>query len=250
MKKIIANFKMNLTPSMTKEYLMQLLARYVDSDKVTLCLSLPYTSLAVARFLLEKRKILLGAQNVCDEEEGKNTGEISGAMLKDAGVSYVIVGHSERRKKFKEDNKAINHKIKVALKNGLGVVLCVGESLADYNTLKTYDVLTEQLEAALKGLYENELENITIAYEPIWAIGTGTTPSAREIDRACKTIRNVIKENFSQKASENIEIVYGGSINTKNINQFKNLKYSNGFLIGGSCLDLASLLQIISVIEK
>ena len=250
MKKIIANFKMNFTPSMTKEYLIQLLARYADSDKVKLCLSFPYTSLAIAKFLLDKRKISLGAQNICDEEEGKNTGEINGAMLKDAGVNYVIIGHSERRKKFKEDNKSINHKIKIALKNGLSVILCVGESLADYNTLKTFDVLTEQLEAALKGLYENELENITIAYEPIWAIGTGITPTAAEIDKACKTIRNVIKEDFSQKASENIEIDYGGSVNSKNISKFKNLKYSNGFLVGGACLDLGAFLQIISTIEK
>lgn len=247
MKKIIANFKMNKTPSQIKQYLIDLMARYKDGDKVELGLSIPYPSLPIAKFLIGERKIKLGAQNLSDEEVGKNTGEVSGEMLKDVGVNYVIIGHSERRKKFKEDNKTINNKIKMALKNGLEIILCVGESLSEYNTLKTKDVLTEQLESAFKGLYENELENITVAYEPIWAIGTGKTPSAREIEKASKVIRSVIKEDFSAKASENIQILYGGSINAKNISQFKNLKYSNGFLVGGACLDLAEFLQIINV---
>ncbi len=249
MMKIIANFKMNLTPSLTKEYLIQLLARYNFNDNVELGLSLPFISIPIAKFIAKDKNVLIGAQNICDEEEGKNTGEINGAMLKDAGVDFVIVGHSERRKKYKEDNKLINHKIKVALKNGLSVILCVGESLNDYNNLKTFSVLTEQIEGALKGLYENELENITIAYEPIWAIGTGIIPSLNEIEKACQAIRNVIKEDFSLKASENIDILYGGSVNNKNIIQLKKLKKANGFLIGGACLDVAGLLQIVNVVN-
>ena len=109
--------------------------------------------------------------------------------------------------------------------------------------------MTEQIEGALKGLYENELENITIAYEPIWAIGTGIIPSLNEIEKACQAIRNVIKEDFSLKASENIDILYGGSVNNKNIIQLKKLKKANGFLIGGACLDVAGLLQIVNVVN-
>lgn len=246
-KLIIANFKMNKSPLQTKEYLMPLISR-LDEDKTTLMLCLPFTSLGVAKFMLEGHKITLGAQNLSDEEEGKCTGEISGAMLKDCGVDYVIVGHSERRKKFKEDNKTINKKIKLALKNGLGVILCVGESLAERNTLKTFEVLREQLEAALKGLYENELERIIIAYEPIWAIGSGKTPTAKEIEKTIKEIRKIIGEDFSASAGEQIRVVYGGSVDTKNAKQFANVKNLNGLLIGGACLDPYNLLQIISYV--
>ncbi len=244
---VIANLKMNLTPSETKDYLMTLLPRFDGKVDLTLCL--PYTSLAVGKFLCEgKKAVRLGSQNINDEEEGRSTGEISGRMLKDAGVDYTIVGHSERRKRFKEDGKCINRKIKSALKNGLGIILCVGESLAERNTLKTFVSLKEQIEEALKGLYENELERIIIAYEPIWAIGSGKTPTAKEISQAVKEIRRIIKDDFSQSASEKINVVYGGSIDSKNIKQFTNCKNLNGFLIGGASIDPNNLLKIISLI--
>lgn len=248
MKTLIANFKMNMSPSQTKDYLMTFLSR-VNNEKLDITLCLPYTSLFVANYLCKDKKIRLGAQNICDEEEGKNTGEISGAMLKDCGVDYVIVGHSERRKKFKEDGKSINKRIKIALKNGIGIILCVGESLSERNTLKTYEVLQEQIETALKGLYENELERVIIAYEPIWAVGTGETPTSKEIETAVKEIRNVVCNDFSKSASENIRIVYGGSIDDKNIKQFLNIKNLNGYLVGHACLDVNEFIKICSLVR-
>lgn len=242
---IIANFKMNKTESEVKDYLMTFLPRYEGKVDLTLCL--PFTALHVGRYLCQGHDIRLGAQNISDEEEGRCTGEISGRMLKDSGVDFVIVGHSERRKKFKEDSKIINKKIKFALKNGIGVILCVGESLAERNTLKTFETLRDQLESALKGMYENELERIVVAYEPIWAIGTGKTPTAKEIGQAVKEIRRVIADDFSKNASENIKVVYGGSIDSKNVKQFTGCKNLDGFLIGGACLEPNNFLKIISL---
>ena len=246
MKKIvIANFKMNKTPSETKQYLISFLSKYEDY-KTDLILALPYTSLSIAKFMIDKREISLGAQNLCDDDEKGCTGEISGKMLADSGVSHVLVGHSERRAKFKEDSKTINKKIKNGLKNRLSIILCVGESLADKNTMKTLSTLRIQIEEALKGLYENELENLIIAYEPVWAIGSGKTPSPKEIENAVKAIRKVVEEDFSKKAAQEIRVVYGGSITPKNISKFASIEGLDGILVGGASLESSVFLQIIN----
>lgn len=246
MKKIvIANFKMNKTPSETKQYLISFLSKYEDY-KTDLILALPYTSLSIAKFMIDKREISLGAQNLCDDDEKGCTGEISGKMLSDSGVSHVLVGHSERRAKFKEDSKTINKKIKNGLKNRLSIILCVGESLADKNTMKTLSTLRMQIEEALKGLYENELENLIIAYEPVWAIGSGKTPSPKEIENAVRAIRKVVEEDFSKKAAQEIRVVYGGSITPKNISKFASIEGLDGILVGGASLESSVFLQIIN----
>lgn len=244
MKKIIANFKMNMNGQEVKDYLTKLLAKVNGKNEVVVCP--PYTSLSIANFLLEGSLIELGAQNICDEEEGKCTGEISGRMVKDCGASYVIVGHSERRAKFKENGRTINKKIKSALKNRLKVILCVGEQLAEKNMGKTKEVIKTQIEEAFKGLYENELENITIAYEPIWAIGTGNTPQSKDIEAIAKYIRQVICDDFSPKA-EKIAVVYGGSVDTKNCSTFAKIKGINGLLVGGASLNVDSFAQITKI---
>ncbi len=244
MKYIIANFKMNQTPQETKDYLIRLVPK-VEEGKHKLVLCLPATSLGVASFMLNGGEISLGGQNLCDEEEGKCTGEISGKMLKNAGCEFVIVGHSERRVKFKENARSINKKIKIALKNRLKVILCVGENLAERNTLKMLETLKVQIEEALKGLYENELENIIIAYEPVWAIGSGKVPTNKEIETSVKAIRKVITDDFSAKAGEAINVVYGGSIDAKNAPTINRAKGLNGMLIGGSCLDAGNFATIL-----
>lgn len=248
-KQIYANFKMNKTATETKEYLINLLAGFEGRDNVDLTLCLPFTSLGVAKLLLNNTDIKVGAQNLSDEENGSYTGEISGEMLKDAGVNAVLIGHSERRTKFKETGKIINKKIKIALKNRLDIVLCVGETLADKNTLKTLETLKGQLGDALRGLYENELENIIIAYEPVWAIGTGKSATVREIEYASKAIRKVIEDDFSKKAASEIKVLYGGSINGKNISQVVNAKGIDGALIGGASLDASGFLNLLGNIK-
>lgn len=241
MKKIIANFKMNLNGQEVKEYMIKLLAKINGKNQIIVCP--PFTSLSLASFLINDKNISLAAQNLSDEEEGKCTGEISGRMIKSCGADYVIIGHSERRTKFKENGKIINKKIKIALKNRLKVILCIGESLAERNMNKTQETLKTQLEEALKGLYENELENIIIAYEPVWAIGTGKTPQPKEIENVASFIRQVVCEYFSPK-SEKIEIVYGGSVDNKNCSTFAKIKGINGLLVGSASLDAENFIQI------
>lgn len=244
-KLVIANFKMNKTETEMKEYLINLLSKYED-NKANLILAVPFTSISTARYMISGRKIALSAQNICEDDTESCTGEISGKMLADGGVEYVIVGHSERRVRFKEDSKKINKKIKNSLKNRLTAILCVGESLVDRNTMNTLSTLRNQIEEALKGLYENELEKIVIAYEPVWAIGSGKTPTGKEIELAVRAIRKVISEDFSDNAGKQIKIVYGGSINPKNINNFKDIEGLNGILVGGACLDSNIFMQIIN----
>ncbi len=246
MKKIVANFKMNATVEETKRYFINFLAK-VDSAKAELTFCLPYTSLATGNYFLKGTGIKLGAQNLADEDEGKCTGEISGRMLVDAGAEAVIIGHSERRAKFKESNKTINKKIKVALKNRLDIILCVGESLTEKNTLKTLETLKAQIEEGLKGLYENELENITIAYEPIWAIGNGKNATVKEIEYAVKAIRKVLTDDFSEKAGKETKVLYGGSVNIKNIQSILKAKGIDGVLIGGACLDANGFVNLINL---
>lgn len=241
MKKIIANLKMNMTSREIKDYLLKLIVKNTHKNQIILCPPCPYLSLA--KFLLNDSGIELGAQNISDEDEGAFTGEISGKMVKDCGAEYVVVGHSERKTKFRESARTINKKIKVALKNGLKVILCVGEQLTDKNLDKTKEVLKAQIEDALKGLYENELDNILIAYEPVWAIGTGKTPQPKEVEQSVKYIRQVICEDFSPK-SEKIEVLYGGSIDEKNASSFAKVSGVNGLLIGHTSLDVDHLIQI------
>lgn len=244
MRKVIGNFKMNQTPTQTKEYLLSFLSK-VETTRNEVVLCFPATSLTTAKYMVEGSKVKLGGQNICDEDHAKPTGEISGEMLKDAGAEYVIVGHSERRTKFKENFRTNNKKIKLAFKNKLKVILCVGENLTERNTLKMLESLKTQIEESLKGIYENELERVVIAYEPIWAIGSGKLPTNKELERAVKAIRKVISDDFSEKAGENIQVVYGGSLDSKNVKEYIKLNTINGFLVGGSCLDPVEFAKIV-----
>lgn len=246
MKQVIANFKMNGTNDEIKQYLINFLSK-VDQEKANITLCLPFTALSEGNYFLAGSKINLGAQNLSDEEEGKCTGEINGKMLVSAGVQSVIVGHSERRSKFKENGRIINKKIKIALKNRLNVILCVGESLTEKNTLKTLETIKNQLEEALKGLYENELERVTIAYEPIWAIGTGKNATVKEIEYAVKAIRKVLSDDFSSKAGKETQVVYGGSITNKNVQSIMRAKGLDGILVGGACLDANNFASLINL---
>lgn len=245
MKKIvIANFKMNQTPSETKDYMIDLVSRMKGEDtKVVVCP--PFTSLAKAYSLTKKTNVLLGAQNFHYEEKGAHTGEISASMLKEVGAEYVIVGHSERRKEFKETNVVVNKKIKAALGNDLKVIFCVGETLNERNANRTEEVLKTEIEQGLSGLYENELDSIVIAYEPIWAIGTGVNAQDKQISSAISIIRKIIKELYSAKASQAILIVYGGSVNTKNAKKIMSIKNVDGVLVGGASLVAEDFFEII-----
>lgn len=238
MKKIvIGNFKMNTKPSEFKNYAMAL-ATKTNGAKNDIIVCPPFTHLNVANELLGGSKIEFGAQNISDEEKGAFTGEISAEMIKDLGANYVIVGHSERRTKFKESDKLVNKKIKTALANGLKVVLCVGENLQTRTSKQAYNFVRKQLDDDLKGIYENELESVVIAYEPIWAIGTGKTPTSKDISKMIETIRKEIEYNYSDKASSKIAVLYGGSVNLNNYKKIMETAGVDGVLVGGACLDV------------
>lgn len=238
MKKIIiANFKMNTTPSEMKGYSMTLATKTANTkNQIIVCP--PFTHLSTAKQFLDGSKVTLGAQNVSDAEKGAYTGEISASMLKDLGVEYVIIGHSERRGKFKETDRLINRKIKTALSFGLKVILCVGEDMVTRGAKQAVPFVKKQLDDALKGIYENELEGIVVAYEPIWAIGTGKSATLKDIEKMTVAIRKEISNLYSEKAGESINVVYGGSIDLNNYKKIISLPCINGVLIGGASLNV------------
>lgn len=236
-KLIIGNLKMNSVPSEFKTYAMTL-ATKVKSTKNEVVVCPPFTHLSVAKEFLTSSTVEYGAQNISEEEAGALTGEISAKMIKDLGASYVIIGHSERRNKFKETDKAINKKIKTALANGLKVVLCVGESLQTRQNKQASAFVRKQLDDALKGIYENELDSVVIAYEPIWAIGSGKVATVKDIEKMTEVIRKEIENIYSAKAGENVSILYGGSINLANYKKILSTTSLNGALIGGASLDV------------
>lgn len=244
-KLIIANNKMNMVADEAKTYFTKLVAKANTANAdVVICPS--FTSLPVANFITKGSDIKLGAQNVSDEEFGAFTGEINAEMLKSVGAEYVILGHSERRSKFKETDKLINKKIKMALKHGLKCIYCVGESLVEKNTMKTEASIRKQIEEGLKGLYQNELESVVIAYEPVWAIGTGVTATPKDVELGASVIRNAISHLYTEQAGENIQVVYGGSLNDKNFQNILNIKGIDGGLFGGISLNVDSFVYIIN----
>lgn len=242
-KNIIANLKMNFTQEECKQYLLELLPLVSNcQNKVGICF--PYTDLPLAKDMLFDTKIKIGAQNVHEEESGAYTGEISAKMLKELGCDFVLVGHSERRQYFGETNKQINQKIKLLLKYGIKPVLCIGETKAERENKKTNVILKSQLNGCLAGLYENEIKSIVVAYEPVWAVGTGVQPTAKQVDEVCNLIRETIAQNFSEKASKNICILYGGSLKAENAKQFLSLSNINGGLVGGASLQAESFSKL------
>lgn len=245
-KYIFGNFKMNMDIKQTEEYIEGFLPKITNS-KNEIVIFPAFINLMFAKQKLTSSKVLLGAQNLSTEPSGAYTGEISASMLKSVGVNYVLVGHSERRKMFLEKNEIINKKIKMALSQGLKVVLCVGETKYERTNKKVKEVIEKEISEALKGLYENELKNITIAYEPIWAIGTGLVPNTRQIEEVAKIIRDEITKEYSQMASKNIKILYGGSVNVQNAKQFAFADGVNGLLVGGASLKIDEFAKICTI---
>ncbi len=241
---LIANLKMNKTVKETIEYIKKLENGLKDLKDIKVVICLPFTSLYLAK-QYSGEMFEFGAQNMHEEENGQFTGEISANMISELNVSYVLIGHSERRKYFNETNERINKKIKTALRYGFQIVLCVGETRAQKNVGKTYVSLEKQITEALNGIYENELKNIIIAYEPVWAIGTGKVADESDITKAGLEIRKILSEHYSEKASEKIRIIYGGSLTSLNSNKILKNKQIIGALIGGASLDADEFINII-----
>ncbi len=205
----------------------------------------PFTSLSEAASLIKGTQVKLGAQNMYFQESGAYTGEVSAKMLMSAGCEYVILGHSERRTIFKETNGLINEKIKAALKAGLKPIFCIGETLEEREKGKEKDVLKTQLSGGLNEISLGELKNIIIAYEPVWAIGTGRTATPGQAEEMHDYIRSYIEDDFTSEAAENMVIQYGGSVKPDNARDLLSQKNIDGALVGGACLKADSFISII-----
>ena len=215
-RKVIAgNWKMNMLPGEAIEFITELEPLVKDTkNEVILCV--PYTDLFYALLTAQNTNIKIGAQNMHFEEKGAYTGEVSGKMLKSINVEYVIIGHSERRQYFNETDETVNKKIKAAFANGLKPIVCVGETLEQREAGKTVEIITKQTELALEGLTDEQVKNTIIAYEPIWAIGTGKTATSEDANNSIKEIRNKIADIYGKDVAEEVIIQYGGSVKSTN----------------------------------
>ena len=244
-KKIIAgNWKMNKTPSEAKE-LVALLAPLVEGSDVDVVYCVPAIDIVPVGEAIKGTCVQLGAENVSDQDKGAYTGEISAAMLVDAGVKYVIIGHSERREYYKEDDAFLNRKVLKALAAGLTPILCCGETLEQREAGVTLDWIRLQLKSDLQGVSAEQAAGMVIAYEPIWAIGTGRTATADQAEEVCAAIRALIAEIYDKATAESIRIQYGGSMNAGNCKELLAKPDIDGGLIGGASLkaDFASIVQ-------
>lgn len=246
-KKVIAgNWKMNKNLSESVSLISDIINGLKNiNTKADVIICPPFTSLETANALIKNSNIKLGAQNMCSEDSGAYTGEISADMLKSVGCQFVILGHSERRAIFNEPDELINKKVKKALAKGLDVIFCIGESLDERESGSTFNIVKSQIEKGLSGITELDLAKIIIAYEPVWAIGTGKTASPEQAEEVHLYIRNKIKELFSSEATENLIIQYGGSVKPENSEELLSQPNIDGALVGGACLKSDSFLEII-----
>ncbi|GAB4418777.1 MAG: triose-phosphate isomerase [Thermodesulfovibrionales bacterium] len=232
---------MNKTVSEARGFIDAFLPSVMDVDDADIVIAPPFTSLYAVAEMLRGTKVKLSAQDVFYEEKGAFTGEVSPIMLRDVGCEYVIVGHSERRRYFKETDEIVNRKIRVSLKNGLGVIFCIGESLSEREAGKTYDVLKRQLEIGLKDV---DAQGLVVAYEPVWAIGTGRTATPDQAQDAHRFIRGKLREVYGSYA-DSVRILYGGSVTPENIDALMACPDVDGALVGGASLMPDSFERIV-----
>ena len=244
-KKVIAgNWKMNKSPVDVEMFMKKFPILVKDSDaEVVLCV--PYVDLKTAIDLASGTNVKIGAQNMHYEEKGAFTGEISPKMLKDIGVEYVIIGHSERREYYNETDESVNKKLKAAFQYGLKPILCVGETLSQREDGITKVFVTTQVEKALEGLSNEQVSSMIIAYEPIWAIGTGKTASKEDPNEVCGWIREKVRELYGDVADA-IIIQYGGSVKSSNAKDLFGMSDIDGGLVGGASLDSEEFAKIVN----
>ena len=246
---IAGNWKMNKTASEAKELIEGLLPLVKDAG-CTVIIGVPFTDVHVAVEMTKGSNVHVAAQNCHFEASGAFTGEVSAPMLKEEGVEYVILGHSERRQYFAETDETVNKRAKAALANGLKPIICVGESLDQREAGVTKYFVCGQVVAALKDMTEEDLKNVIIAYEPIWAIGTGKTATKEQAAEVCGFIRETVAEKYSQDVADALTIQYGGSMNAKNCDELLSMEDIDGGLIGGASLKPADFSVIVEAASK
>lgn len=243
---IAGNWKMNLSPDQTGVMLKELVASFKNQNSAEIVVAPPYVSIYKAQELLKGTEIKVSAQNVYHQENGAFTGEISASMLSDMHVPYVIIGHSERRHVFGELNEGINLKLHACFRNKLIPIFCVGEKLDEREAGITEKVVNLQVEKGLDGISAEQAEKLVIAYEPVWAIGTGKNASSSDAQEICGLIRKILTRLYSSDTAAKTRILYGGSVKPENISEYMNCPDVDGALVGGASLKADSFLKIIN----
>lgn len=242
---VVGNWKMYKRLSETEEFCTHLREHLSDFFGVQVAVAPPFTSLATAARVLKGSPILVSAQNVFWAEWGPFTGEVSPLMLLDAGCRFSIIGHSERRQLFGETDESINKKILALIKTGLIPIFCVGETLPEREGGKAFAIVEKQVQAGLAGVKINNPQDLVIAYEPVWAIGTGKTATPQQAQEMQNFIRQIIRRLFSPQLAEGLRILYGGSVKPDNISEIIAQEDVDGALVGGASLEINSFMQII-----
>ena len=246
---IAGNWKMYKTKEEAVDFIQKLSAK-IEAADVSVYLATPFTIIAAAAEAAENSVIIIGAQNMNDASQGAFTGEVAGIMLKDVGANFVILGHSERRHLFNETDSFINRKVRKALQDDLQPILCIGETKDQRDSNITEQVLKKQITDGLAAVTKEEAENIVIAYEPVWAIGTGIVATPDIAQQAHVFVRQCLKELFDETVAEKIRVLYGGSVNPDNIKELMMQQDIDGALVGGASLEVESFAKIIMFEEE
>lgn len=242
---IVGNWKMNGTISETLKRITTIDRQLKDAGHVDIVVAPPFTALYSASIALQELPVKLAAQNLFYETEGAYTGEVSGSFLKEAGCEFVIIGHSERRRLFKEDDELINRKVRTALASELIPIFCIGETDEEREAGRTFARIEEQLRVGLSELHFNDINGLSLAYEPVWAIGTGKVATTEQVEEVHNWIRNYLTKRFDAPTANGIRILYGGSVNSKNAKGLIQTSNVDGLLVGGASLDANEFVAII-----
>jgi len=249
-KVIAGNWKLHMDNADAQQLANQIKIRSTEIKKTKIIICPPFTALTVVNEVVKGSNVGLGAQNLTAEKSGAFTGEISASMIKSTGANYVIIGHSERRQYYGETDASVNNKIFAALDEGLEAIVCVGESLEERETGVTEKVIETQIAGSLKDLTVEQLEKVIIAYEPVWAIGTGKVATPDQAQAVHVHIRALVEKQFGADAAAKVIIQYGGSVKAENANVLLSQPDIDGALVGGACLKVESFLPIIQAAEK
>ena len=242
---IAGNWKMNKNITESIDLANSIKRSLYDVEEVEIVVCPPFTSLSDVNEIVLESNIKLGAQDVYWEKEGAFTGEVSSGMLKNVGCEYCIIGHSERRQFFNETNETVNKKAKALLKEGLKPIICVGEKLEERKANKTFQVVKDHVVNSLAGLTKEDMQKVVIAYEPVWAIGTGVNATKEQAEEVHKYIRGLLKDMFDETVAKSVRIQYGGSVKPDNIKELIQQEDVDGALVGGASLKADSFAQIV-----
>ncbi|MEM9159240.1 MAG: triose-phosphate isomerase [Verrucomicrobiota bacterium] len=243
---IAGNWKMNKTPDEGKELASEIAVTVGKDESVEVVVSLTFTALDRVSQAIEGSAVKLGAQNLYPKGSGAFTGEISAEMLRSVFTKYVILGHSERREYFGETDSFVNEKVKFSLENALKPILCIGETLEEREAEKTLDVVKTQLLGGLEGVEADQMSDVVIAYEPVWAIGTGKTATPEMAQEVHASIRSLLTEKYGEATAEKVQVLYGGSMKPANADELLAQRDIDGGLIGGASLDAKSFCELIA----